>query len=76
MAEVGMNIWGKIMGKRRTKAQIEEDEQMTCSKRGCNDVHEESFMFSSYHKTAIIEDLEELPFCEKHFRELEVKLEK
>jgi len=49
---------------------------MTCSKRGCNDVHEEIFMFSSYHKTVVMKDLEELPFCKKHFRELEAKLEK
>lgn len=61
---------------RRTKAQIEEDEQMTCSKRGCNGVHEEIFSFSFYHRAAVAEDIENLPFCEKHFRELEKKLEK
>lgn len=61
---------------RRTKAQIEEDEQMTCCKRGCNGVHEEVFMFSSFHRKAVEEELNDLPFCEKHFRELEAKLEK
>jgi hypothetical protein len=61
---------------RRTKAQIEEDEQMTCSKRGCNKVQEEIFMFSSYHKAAVLEDVHELLFCEKHFKELEDKLDK
>ena len=64
------------MGKRRTKAQIEADKEMICSKRGCNEVHEEIFMFSSYHKGAVLADVEELPFCEKHFKELEAKLDK
>lgn len=61
---------------RRTKAQIEADKEMVCSKRGCNEVHEEIFMFSSYHKGAVLADVEELPFCEKHFKELEDKLDK
>ena len=61
---------------RRTKEQIAEDEEMTCSKRGCNEIQEEIFMFTSYHRAAVLEDIDGIPFCEKHFRELEAKLEK
>jgi hypothetical protein len=61
---------------RRTQAQIEEDEQFTCSKRGCNKICDEIFEFTSYNKQAVLEDVHELPFCEKHFKELESKLEK
>lgn len=61
---------------RRTKQQILEDEEMTCSKRGCNKVQEEIHMFTSYCKEAVIEDVHDLPFCKKHFKEIESKLEK
>ena len=59
---------------RRTKEQIAEELEMTCSKRGCNGVHEEVFSFSSYHRAAVAEDIEDMPFCEKHFLELESKM--
>jgi hypothetical protein len=61
---------------RRTKDEIEQDEQFTCSKKGCKGVHEDIFKFTSYHKKAVEQDLYELPFCEEHFKEIENQLEK
>lgn len=61
---------------RRTKDQIEIDKEMTCSKRGCNKICEEVYLFTSYNYKAVHKDLHDLPFCEKHFKELEEKLNK
>jgi hypothetical protein len=52
---------------RRTKEQILEDEQFTCSNKKCKKIVEEIYVFTSYHTQAKIEGIDSVPLCEECF---------
>tara|TARA_R100000951_G_scaffold116766_1_gene130564 strand:+ start:5832 stop:6020 length:189 start_codon:yes stop_codon:yes gene_type:complete len=56
---------------RRTKDQIEADEEMTCSNKKCKKISEEVYSYSLYHGLAKLDGITDLPFCEKCFNKKE-----
>ena len=56
---------------RRTKEQIQSDNEFTCSKRGCKKLCEEVYIFTHYHHKASDKNLEDQAFCEDCFKEYE-----
>lgn len=60
---------------RRTKAEILEDEEFTCSNKKCKKKVEEIYVFTSYHQLAKIEGLDNISFCKECFKKKEAEIE-
>lgn len=59
---------------RRTKAEILEDEEFTCSNKKCNKKIEEAYLFTHYNQLAKLKELDNISFCKECFLKKEMEL--